>query len=131
MDVLKAQIGVGDVLGTVEVDQLYAHRQHEHLEYEHPRGGQALFLSTPLTERFTGYMQNLAEAVLNGDLNVAMAENMEDLAGQVAELAPIEHGILRGSAHPTVRRAFGVVYDRPPKYPPMTEEELDAFGGTE
>jgi hypothetical protein len=115
--VLIERIGYGDVEGMVEVNQSYAHRQHEHLEYHHPRGGQAMYLTAPLTERWPGYLEKLAAAALDGDLSETMAECMEDLSGQVAVRAPIEDGELRGSGHPTVRKGGAVVYDRPPLVP--------------
>lgn len=36
--------------GTVGFTEVYATRQHEHVEYVHPKGGQAKYLSGPLEQ---------------------------------------------------------------------------------
>jgi hypothetical protein len=126
---LAEQIGFGSVIGSVEVDQVYAHYQHENVALRHPRGGGPFYLTAPLMERWELYMQNMADALLDGRLREAMAENMEDLSREVSERAPIEFGFLRGSGHPTVRDDGVVTYDRPPLYHRLTEAEIYALGG--
>lgn len=73
------------------------------------------------------YLQRLADAVEVGhDLNRAMADNMEDLSGQVEKLAPIEFGPLHWSGHPTVVSRGETMYDRAPITPRLTEPQLEA-----
>ena len=121
---LAERVGRGALTGSVEVNQIYAHYQHNSLDLRHPRGGQPLFLEQPLYDKAREYVQHLADGVLEGELTAAMADNMEDLSGQVAEKAPIEFGNLRQSGHPTVTDEGRTVYDRPPVQRRLTEDEL-------
>lgn len=131
---LEEKIGHGKLVGSVVVDQIYSAAQHEgywvtgplagHVIRKHPRGGQAKFLEQPLFEKTDDYMRNLADAVLDGFLVQAMAENMEDLADEVFDKAPRENDILRNSAHPEVHDDGRLAYDRPPLYPRLSREEL-------
>lgn len=123
---LQARIGGGRLEGSCEVSQLYAQYQHEGADLRHPRGGQAFYLSTPLFEQYDGYYQNLADALLDGDLHGAMSDAMENLSGQVERLAPIELGPLHFSGHPVVVDDGATVYDRAPITPRLTEAELRA-----
>lgn len=61
------------------------------------------------------------------DLNQAMADNMENLSGEVERLAPIEFGPLHWSGHPTVTSQGETVYDRAPIAARLTEAELRAL----
>jgi len=82
LDALAEQVGRKKLNGSVEVDQVYAHYQHEGLEFNHPDGGQAMYLRDPLFQRSSHYMKHLAdEAVTHDGSNLlgAMAENMEGL----------------------------------------------------
>jgi hypothetical protein len=69
-----APVDVGDLRGSgfSEVDGLdatvgftepYALRQHEELDYAHPRGGQAKYLETPYKENLNKYKNALADAI--------------------------------------------------------------------
>lgn len=127
IDKLTEQVGETTLRGQVDVDQVYAQYQHEGLDLRHPRGGQAKYLEQPLFERARDYVQRLADEVLTGHLQEAMEDNMEDLAGQVFTLAPVEFSDLRSSAHPTVRRLGGpALYDRPPMVARLTATQLRA-----
>jgi hypothetical protein len=126
---LMEQVGTGDLTGTVEVNQRYSHWQHEGLDFVHPRGGQALFLSTPLMERFPAYLEAIAKTVLGDGGKHAMEGAMENLSEAVAVLAPVEFANLRASGHPTVTDNGAVVYDRAPLQHRLTEEELRAERG--
>jgi hypothetical protein len=117
----------GDLVMSVEVDQIYAHFQHEGLDFKHPRGGGALYLQRPIMDSYDGYLQRYADGVLDEDGGKdAMIEAAEDLAEAVAREAPVELGDLRGSAHPKVTSGDGVVYDRPPLVGRLSEDELKA-----
>jgi hypothetical protein len=122
---LRRMTGAPEKLhGQVEVNQVYAHYQHEHLEFHHPRGGQARFLQAPLLEHFSRYLGDYARTVLSDGGQDAMRRSVEHLSDQVETQAPREWGDLRKSGHPEVHQAGRVVYDRPPKVHRLTAEEL-------
>lgn len=123
---LSERVGDERLRGHVEVDQVYAQYQHEGLDLRHPRGGQAKYLEQPLYDNHREYLQAIADNVLRGSIQVAMEDNMEDLAGHVYTHAPVEFHDLRSSAHPTVRRGATTTYDRPPMQARLTPTELRA-----
>lgn len=112
------------VVGRVEVDQVYAHYQHEHPEFHHPDGGQAFYLRDPLFGKAGRYLRRLSQGAVHGELVKAMTENMEDLSLEVYQRAPWEFGDLRASGHPTVWADGALVYDRPPLCRRLSAEEL-------
>jgi hypothetical protein len=126
---LKAMVGDGELRGTVIVDQIYAHYQHEGLDFKHPHGGEARFLAQPLLDNRDRYLQHYADQLLHDGGQVAMAENMENLAGDggVATHAPVLYNNLRRSGHPVVTSDGAVIYDRPPEQHRLSEEELRAI----
>lgn len=117
----------GDLTGTLIVDQIYAHYQHEGLNLHHPRGGQAKFLEQPLFDHYRLYLANYARTVLDDGGRKAMAQNMENLSDQVKFHAPWEFNHLRRSGHPTVTLDGVTVYDRPPEVERLTEAQLKAL----
>ena len=129
MAALSAEVGDGSLVGNVEVDQIYAHFQHEGLDLNHPRGGQAKYLEAPLYEKADEFMERLARAVLDGEgaLPDAMIDNVDALSDEVERLAPLDLNNLRRSAHPTVTSAGSTIYDRAPAVPRLTEDELRAL----
>lgn len=125
---LEGMTGDGELMGRVTVDQVYAHVQHEDLsprqdgsvvpmKLKHPRGGGAKYLEGPLHDHAESYVKNLADHVLDGLLDDAMAGNMEHLSDQVEQRAPVDQNVLRRSGHPQVFSRNMVVYDRAPKAP--------------
>lgn len=128
-DVLAEMVGTGDLTGTVIVDQLYAAIQHNSLDFHHPRGGQAQYLTAPLMENHGTYLEAIAATVLEDGGKDAMVASMEDLAGDggVATRAPILYYNLRRSGHPIVTSGTEVVYDRAPEQERLTEEQLRAI----
>lgn len=124
---LAELVGSGNLAGSVEVDQVYAQFQHEGLDLKHPNGGQAKYLEEPLYANADSYMERLADAVLEGGLDQAMIQNVENLSGEVEKKAPIDLGNLRESGHPVVTSNGVTVYDRPPIQRRLTEEELKAL----
>jgi hypothetical protein len=111
------------IFGSVTVDQVYAHYQHEHTEFRHPRGGRAKFLQIPLMRHFRDYLASYARDVLhNGGLR-SVERSMEHLSDQVELEAPREWGDLLRSGHPEVKQG-GHHYDRSPKVHRLTEAEL-------
>ena len=127
-DELRASTGCneGHLTGQVIVDQVYAHYQHEHLEFRHPRGGMALYLTTPLMVNFPRYFAAVAREYLADGGHRAMEHSMEDLAedGGVATFAPVEFDDLRRSGHPQVWVGQRLIYDRQPRQHRLTEQEL-------
>ncbi len=122
-DALRAEVGDGDLEGSVTVDQHYAFEQHENFSYIHPRGGGPKYLSGPLDENIGQYMDALKDAVLGGSLVAAMIENMEDLVTHLDPAAPIDEDPnyfrLRRSGNPKVFDRGAEVYNRPAEDPPM------------
>ncbi len=55
-----------------------------------------------------------------------MISAAEHLSGEVARLAPVEFGDLRGSGHPVVTDDGETIYDRPPLVGRLSKEELKA-----
>lgn len=125
-DRLAEKIGAGVVQGKVEVDQVYARYQHEGLDFQHPRGGQAKYLEQPLYANVPLYMQDIAARLLLEGPVAGMADSMEDLSGEVFDRAPIEFLDLRASGHPTVTQGGAIKYDRPPMQARLTDEQLRA-----
>lgn len=123
---LADKVGSGRLSGHCEYNQAYAQIQHENLSYRHAPGKQAKYLEQPLYENADRYMQRLADNLLDGDLHRAMADNMDDLAAKSADIAPLDLGPLHDSAHPTVVDDGRTVYDKAPKQPRLTAEELRA-----
>lgn len=125
MDDLIASVGEGKLTGRVVVDQVYAKYQHERMDLQHPRGGQAKYLTTPLMAKFRDYYKDLAGEVLHGSLKASMIKSMEDLAAkQVFDYAPREFEDLRESGHPIVNDDGFDVYDRAPLVHRLTAGEL-------
>lgn len=118
IDALKADVGIGDLVGEVEVNQHYALDQHENFNYEHPRGGGPKYLINPLLEHHLVYLDLLGEAVLGGSLIAAMAESMEHLTTMLDPAAPVDEEPnpirLRRSGNPKVTDNSVEVYNRPP-----------------
>ena len=120
-------VGNGQRLtGSVTVDQIYAHRQHEDLSYHHARGGSAKYLEKPLMDHYRDYLGGYAKTVLHDGGQSAMKRSMEHLSDQVEETAPREWGDLRSSGHPAVTQGGRTIYDRAPKAARLTAEELKA-----
>jgi hypothetical protein len=128
LDELRARTGCqeGHLTGKVIVDQVYAHYQHEHLEFRHPRGGMARYLEAPLIEGAYGIFGRVAREYLDDGGHEAMKREMESLAedGGVATHAPVEFDDLRRSGHPQVWVGERLIFDRPPRQHRLTEEEL-------
>lgn len=125
IDELIHETGEERVVGTVEVDQVYARYQHEGIDFKHPRGGQAMYLKQPMVDLADEHLRRLAKHVLEpGGIADGMREVVEQVARDVHDLAPREFDDLRNSAHPTVVKDETTTFDRPPLVPRLTEEEL-------
>ena len=122
----RTHLGTGWLEGSVEIDQVYAHYQHERLDLHHPRGGGAKYLERPLMEGFPRYYARIARTWLDDGGERAMARAMEDLSDEAEQAAPWEFGDLIHSGHPQVAHGIRDVYDRPPKRHRLTPGELAA-----
>jgi len=103
--------------------------RHEGLDFVHPRGGQALYLSQPLLDHYSDYLQRYADKLLEDGGESSVIASMEDLAeeGGVATHAPVLYSNLRASGHPTVESDGATIYDREPRQHRLSEEELKAI----
>ena len=122
----RTHCGTGLLSGSVEMDQVYAHFQHERLDLHHPRGGGPKYLERPLFEHFHDYLAEIARTYLDDGGERAMARSMEHLSDSAELAAPWEFGDLMHSGHPEAGRGMRTVYDRPPKRHRLTRPELRA-----
>lgn len=105
---LEMEVGDGDITSGVFVDQPYAQRQHQNLEYNH-RVGMAMYLTTPLMANVYGLIEKIARNAVTdfgSDLSDTMRSIADDMAGYVKQFAPlgppIDPYILKKSASPYV-----------------------------
>lgn len=129
IDELREKVGTGPLVGTVEVDQIYAYNQEvggwiNFLGYRGPHtlaprhGGEVGFLANALSSQRDEFLRKLADGVLGEDgITNAMIDCAEDISAYVAINAPVETTDLRRSGHPWVTDDGAVVYDRPPLAP--------------
>ena len=120
----RTHAGTGWLRGSVEIDQVYAHYQHERLDLHHPRGGGPKYLERPLFDHYRDYLTVIAHTVLDDGGQREMERSMEHLSDAAELAAPWEFGDLMHSGHPEVRRGSELVYDRPPKRHRLTQAEL-------
>jgi hypothetical protein len=126
IDELRKSVGSEKITASVTVDQVYARRIHEHLEYHHPRGGSAKYLERPLMDHFRGYLDDYAKTVLHDGGQPAMKRSAQHLSDEVELNAPREWGDLMKSGHASVEQGGRTIYDRAPKVGRLTKEELKA-----
>jgi hypothetical protein len=125
MSELRRMTGAPETVhGTVTVDQVYAHYQHERTELHHPRGGGPFYLQRPLFDHFREYLAAYARDVLQDGGWRSVAHSMEHLSDAVEVTAPREFGDLGRSGHPEVRVGERQVYDRDPKQHRLSPAEL-------
>jgi len=55
--------GLNHVGGYVSFNEPYATRQHEELEYMHPKGGEAKYLEKPLNENIQKYIARIGDKI--------------------------------------------------------------------
>lgn len=123
IDRLAEQVGAGELQAKVVYDQVYAHYQHEGLEFSHIEG-EALYLTKALHEGGTQWVAELAAHVFE-DLNGAMEDVVEDLAKDSGTLAPKDLSILSRSDHATVTSDGSVIYDRAPEVSRLSDKQLE------
>jgi hypothetical protein len=115
---LARAVGSGELSAVCTVDQPYAQRQHEELEWSHPRGGQAKYLESPLFANYSELMRIIASSLITAsgsDIVGGMSRAAEEMSQWVEDYAPRLDHILMYSGHPQVHDNSAVVYNRPPK----------------
>jgi hypothetical protein len=137
IDYLQELVGSGDLVGQVVVDQVYAQAQHNstwvsgpmagHVIRNHPQGGGPLYLTAPLLERASLYLDRIADGLLDEGPIPGMKEAVDDLIAEVALRAPIWLDNLRQSASGTVSDDGAEVYNRAAIQRRLTAEELKAL----
>jgi hypothetical protein len=60
---VEIERGLDSVEGEVSFNTVYAARQHEETDWEHPLGGEAKFLERPFVERLPRYRATLEAAM--------------------------------------------------------------------
>jgi hypothetical protein len=126
IDDLRKMVGSERLTGTLTCDQVYAHYIHEHVEFRHPRGGEAKFLERPFMDHFRDYLSDYAKTVLHDGGQPAMKRSMEHLSDEMELAAPREWGDLMKSGRPSVEQDGRVIYDRAPKVGRLSKAELAA-----
>ena len=129
IDRLIEAVGTGPLRMRVEIDQIYAHYQHERADLRHPRGGKPFYLRDPLFANHEDYLRHLASLTITADgsdIERGAREVVEQLVFDSEAETPHDTGRLSLSGHPTVESDGVVIYDRPPHAPRATEEELKA-----
>ena len=111
---LQEMVGDGDLVGKLTVDTPYAYNQHEKhwLNYmgrygfkpitRYHNGGGEKFVEQPLVENYPRYYEHLADAVLEGTLREAMADNVSHMNEELKANAPEKTGRLKNSATESV-----------------------------
>jgi hypothetical protein len=97
MDLLAEKVGGEFLVGTVEVDQIYAQYQHEGLDLNHPRGGQAKYLTVPLVHNRNAFLTQVAKTVLDDGGVRGMCIAMEHLAGGTSHSNTAIRGLAGGA----------------------------------
>lgn len=122
---LRRRIPDKSVKATVKVDQIYAHYQHEGLDFEHPAGGQAKYLEQPWMGHATDFQRRFAKDLLSPEGVESAARGIAlDGVTMVYEHAPLEFGDLKASGHATVEVDGVVKFDQPPAVGRLGKEDL-------
>lgn len=139
MAALEAVTPKSSVRASCEVDQIYAHYQHEDLSYnrqgevtgtlQYRNGGGAKYLERPWLGATEHNMKRWADGLLREHgLFDASTEIADEGVRMVEENAPVEFGDLRESGHAMVAVDGVKRYDVPPRVPRLSELELREKG---
>jgi hypothetical protein len=132
IDELADLVGRGPLVGTVNVDQVYAAVQHEGywvsgpLAGHHIHRGRLKYLEGPLLGHASQYMGEIADRLLSEGPDDAMIDNVKNLVTQVLVNAPVELDNLRRSASGRVTSDGDTIFDQPAEVPRLSREELRA-----
>lgn len=117
MKFLGNEVGTGNLVAGVTVDQPYAQDQHETLSYRHS-SGRAEYLRAPLQENHEELFLGLAREVITergSNLEDGMKDVAKDMRRFVEINAPIDTGRLRESPSPWVDDHGVRVWEEPAK----------------
>jgi hypothetical protein len=108
---LRERVGDNLLIGHLDVDQIYAYCQHEHLWWRtrHKYLTRALFEGN--------YFGQIAATILHGGGRASMIRAVESLNDNMASNAPKDTGALSRSGGPTVFDDGALVYQRPAAAP--------------
>lgn len=146
MDDLSEQVGRGELHGQVNFDQVYAryvdgtgdlgddtgvitpteisHGPHGKPgpTFDHPRGGQAGYLTGTLTEKGAEVAQQWADSIgEERPLDTVAITQVEAVAAEAAIRAPREFWLLTGSGSTEVQSDGAVIYEREAPVPRAAE----------
>lgn len=135
IDELKRIVGGGVLEGTITVDQVYAHYQDSGFgphgtpafAFDHPRGGEAMYLSGPMRYRRSEVMQRWANNLLRGRIVHETIDILHSFGDDVQMHAPREFEILRNSAALKLFDDGAPVFDLPALIPRLSEAEIKAI----
>jgi hypothetical protein len=135
VDELIAMVGPGSLVGTISVNQVYAHWIDDGVSihgkpaasFNHPRGGQAAYLSGQIPERKDEVFQVWANSVLRGDLVPQTIDLLRSFGDQVMLRAPMEFDILRFSTSLKLSDDDAPLFDLPAIMPRLSEAEIKAI----
>lgn len=135
VDELQRMVGAGVLAGEVSVNQAYSRYQDgvggahgprgkPSFAFDHPRGGQAMFLSGPIRYRRSEVFQRWANAVLRGRLVHETIDILHSFKDDVSLNAPREFDILRNSTALKLSDDGAPVFDLPALIPRLSDAEL-------
>lgn len=108
---LRRRVGDNDLVGTLNVSQIYAFCQHEHMWWKTKHK----YLTKALHEG--NYIGMIAKDLYAGGGRGAMKQAVEKLNDNMAKNAPVKTGALRNSGSTKVTDNGAVVYSRPQRVP--------------
>lgn len=112
---LQRRVGSGKLRGSIVRDLPYAQYQHERLDLNHPRGGGPKYQESALYDGHAAALQRVADSILSGDPEQAMASAMRTINTEAAARAPKETGELAAAGHVSVSSGGRMVVDEPPQ----------------
>lgn len=132
---LKHLVGSGVLEGTISVNQVYAHYQDDGhgphgmpaALFDHPRGGEAAYLSGQMVQRRNEVMQRWANAVLRGRLVHETIDMMQTIRDSVYLRAPRQFDILRNSTTLKLLDHRAPAFFSPAMMPRLSQAELNAI----
>lgn len=107
-EAIRERVGDNDLKGVLNVDQIYAYCQHEHMWWK----TRHKYLTKALMEG--DYFGGIAATIIAGGGRAAMIAATEQLNVRMAANAPKKTGALAGSGGAKVFDDGALVYDRAP-----------------
>lgn len=114
IDHLDREVGHGDIIAGVTVDQPYAQDQHE-TPYRHDSGVWK-YLGNPLSANAIELIMGLSRRVITvggSDIDGGMIDIADEMSGYVLRYAPKDTTLLSRSGNPWVRSNGVEIYNKP------------------